>query len=357
MGFSFCKSLILVRAEDRHSFTVSHLINSCGFSPESALSISKKVLFKTPKTPDSVINFLSKHGFSQTQIRRLIEKEPQVLGYNPEKSLLPKFNFFYSKGLSSSELAGLLSTYPYILRRGLDSHIIPNFNFFKNLVGSSDNKVLLAFKRFSGVLYSNYKSLSPPNVALLREHGVPESNIVSQLINTPRVFAANHDKFKSVVQEVKKMGFDPGKYAFLGAISVMIQLGKGTLERKFDVYREWGWSKEQALLAFLKFPLCMNLSETHINAVMDFFVNKMGLSSSYVAERPALLSYSLKNRIIPRCSVLQVVLSKGLVKDGFSLLSVVSVTEDKFLQKYVTCCKDEAPQLMKLYQEKLSISK
>ncbi|GKV31544.1 hypothetical protein SLEP1_g40223 [Rubroshorea leprosula] len=129
----------------------------------------------------------------------------------------------------------------------------------------------------------------------------------------------------------------------------MLQLRKGNLVRKFNLYREWGWSNEQALLIFVKFPYCMIFSESKITAIMDFLVNKMGFSSSYIAERPALLTYSLKKRITPRCSVLQVLLSKVLVKDGFSVFSVASITEDKFLQKYVTCYKDESPQLMKLY--------
>ncbi|GKV31543.1 hypothetical protein SLEP1_g40222 [Rubroshorea leprosula] len=387
MGYYFCKTLILLRgslaaskglrflqihlllqtpfsiryvsgnAADKHSFTVSYLINSCGFSPQSALLLSKKLQLKTEKPSDSVISFLSNHGFSQTQIRSFIRKCPNLLLCNPEKSLLPKFNFFYSKGLSRPELAALLSKHPYVLRRGLISHIIPNYNFFKNLVGSGDDKVLLAFKRYAGVLCGDFKSLAPPNISLLREHGVAESGIVNLLMNQPRVVQAKHDKFSSVVQELKKKGFDPRKYAFLDAISAMLQMSKGTLERKFNVYREWGWSEEQALHAFEKFPYCMIYSEYKITTAMDFLVNKMGLSPSYIAEIPTLLSYSLKKRIIPRCSVLQALVAKGLIKDGFKMSTVVSITEDKFLQKYVTCYKEEAPLLMKLYQENLSLSK
>ncbi|GLT32463.1 hypothetical protein SLA2020_071300 [Shorea laevis] len=142
-------------------------MNSCGFSPQSALLLSKRVQFETQKAPESLIDFLSNHGCSQTQIRSFIQKCPNFLLCHPEKSHLPKFNFFYSKGLSSSKLAALLSIQLYVLRRGLNSHIIPNFNFFKNLVGSGDDKVLLAYKRYDGILYKEFKSLAPLNISLL----------------------------------------------------------------------------------------------------------------------------------------------------------------------------------------------
>ncbi|GLT32464.1 hypothetical protein SLA2020_071310 [Shorea laevis] len=72
----------------------------------------------------------------------------------------------------------------------------------------------------------------------------------------------------------------------------------------------------------------------------------MGLGSSYVAERPKLLSYSLARRIIPRCSVLEVLVTRGLIKDRLGGHTMIAINEDKFLRPYVTCYKDEAPVLI-----------
>ena len=49
-------SLLAVRyvsgiAENEHSFKIYYLINSCGFSPQSVLSVSKKVHFETSEQP------------------------------------------------------------------------------------------------------------------------------------------------------------------------------------------------------------------------------------------------------------------------------------------------------------------
>ncbi|KAK9933757.1 hypothetical protein M0R45_020933 [Rubus argutus] len=79
------------------SFTVSYLITSCGLSPELALSLSQKsVHLKNREKPDSVIKLLKSYGFNDTYISQLVRKRPNVLGANPEKTLLPKLEFFSS---------------------------------------------------------------------------------------------------------------------------------------------------------------------------------------------------------------------------------------------------------------------
>ena len=69
---------------------------------------------------------------------------------------------------------------------------------------------------------------------------------------------------------------------------------------------------------------------------------------------PVLLGYSLERRIIPRCSVLQALLSKGLIEKTFVPHSLLCA-EEVFLQKFVTPYED--PELLKVYEEKLSLSK
>lgn len=54
----------------QHSFTVSYLIESCGLSPETAISASKFVNFKSSKKPDSVILLLREYGFENAQISK-----------------------------------------------------------------------------------------------------------------------------------------------------------------------------------------------------------------------------------------------------------------------------------------------
>ncbi|OMO87104.1 Mitochodrial transcription termination factor-related protein [Corchorus olitorius] len=221
---------------------------------ESALSVSKKVQLKNPTKPDSVLNFFKNHGFSQTQIRKTVERMPKLLLCNAEKTLLPKFQFFYSKGIPSSDLSVVLSSTPAVLGYNIDNCIIPNFNSFKDFTRCDDSEVFLAYKKCSLILSNSFQSIVAANVALLREHGVPDSNILTELVRHPRVFTLNHDKFRRTVEEVEKLGFNPLKSNFLTAYQVLAQISKSTWERKLNVFKEWGWSDEDFVIAFEKFP-------------------------------------------------------------------------------------------------------
>ncbi|OMO62843.1 Mitochodrial transcription termination factor-related protein [Corchorus olitorius] len=325
---------------------------SCGLSPESALSVSKKVQLKNPTKPDSVLNFFKNHGFSQTQIRKIVERMPKLLLCKAEKTLLPKIQFFYSRGIPSSDLSVVLSSNPSVLGSNIDNCIIPNFNSFKDFTRCDDSEVFLAYKDCSNILTCNFQSIVAPNVAVLREHGVPDPNIMTELVRNPIKFTLNHDKFRRTVEEVDKLGFNPFKYNFLGALQVLLQTSKSTWERKLNVFKEWGWSDEDFVIAFEKFPNCMMYSEHKISKAMNFFVNTMDWKSSFVAHRPIVLSYSLGKRVIPRYSVLQVLLSKGFIKkpvnDSFLICS-----EKEFLARFVTPYGDL--HLLKLYKEKMSL--
>jgi mTERF domain-containing protein len=95
--------------EEKHSFAVSYLINSCGLSTKSAILKSRKLLFQSPERPDSVLNLLKENGFSNAQISKIVRKHPLILLSHPEKTLLPKIELLRSIGVSSSDLITILS--------------------------------------------------------------------------------------------------------------------------------------------------------------------------------------------------------------------------------------------------------
>jgi mTERF domain-containing protein, mitochondrial len=100
---------------DSTSFAVSYLINNFGFSPQSAsrLCSTYAISFKTAQKPDSVINFFRNYGFSDSQLRLTISKEPWLLSCNPSRRVLPKFQFFLSKGASTSDIVNIFTKSHY----------------------------------------------------------------------------------------------------------------------------------------------------------------------------------------------------------------------------------------------------
>ncbi|KAK4586798.1 hypothetical protein RGQ29_023814 [Quercus rubra] len=342
--------------KNQQPFSVSYLINTLGFSQEAAVSASRYVHFETPEKAESVVSFFKNHGFSQTQISKLVRKFPTVLLSDPDKTLLPKMDFFSSKGIPSPDLAKIFSGYPFLFESSLEKQIIPSFDFYKNLL-QSEAKTLEAIKRFPGILQRNIETCVAPNINIFRENGVSESNIITLFQCRPNAFNTNPVRFREIVEEVKERGFNPSRLKFALAVFTLRAMSKSTWERKVNVYKKWGWSEDEISLAFRRHQWCMMASEDKIMRVMNFYVNNMGMESSLLIKNPELVNFSLEKRLIPRGLVFQVLLSKGLVKKDFKMHTLFKCPEKTFLQKFVMPHKEEASELSKLYKEKLASSK
>ncbi|KAG2693502.1 hypothetical protein I3760_08G100200 [Carya illinoinensis] len=340
--------------EGKPSFTVSYLINSCGLSPKSAILASKIVDLENPDRPDSVRNLLKENGFTNIQITTIVRRRPQLLLADPGKILLPKIEFFRSIGLSSSELPKIITMCPELLRRSLNQHLIPCYNFLKSVL-LEDDKVITTLKRSSRAFLNSVVDNMVPNIELLREIGAPQSTISLLVTNYPDMAFIKHGRFDMALQEVREMGFDPSKSAFVLALQVILKVKKPKWESKLEVYKRWGWSKDVAFLAFKRAPQCMLVSEEKICKAMDFLVNQMGFSSEDIARNPIVILLSLKKRIIPRCSVVQILQANGFLKNDISSSTILLPNEKRFLDKYVIKFLDHAPQLMNVYRAQIEL--
>ncbi|KAG7967338.1 hypothetical protein I3843_08G095300 [Carya illinoinensis] len=330
--------------EGKHSFTISYLINSCGLSTKSAILASKRLHFERPRI-----------GFTNSQISQLVRIQPSLLLCDPKKILLPKIEFFRSIGFSCSDLPRILSSNPSLLGRSLEKRLIPCLDFLKSVV-LEDEKVVLIVKRAPRVIQFDLRNNMIPNIELLRQLGVPQSSITYLVTNSPSSVLIQHTRFAEAVLEVKEMGFNPSKIVFVVAIHAFTKTTKSKLESKLELYKRWGWSKEIALLAFKRHPNCMLLSDEKITKTMDFLVNEMSRSSLNISRNPTVINCSLEKRIIPRCSVIQILLAKGLVKSDLSSSSFILPGERCFLDKFVIKFQDVVPELQNVYRAKMHLS-
>ncbi|XP_026425348.1 uncharacterized protein LOC113321654 [Papaver somniferum] len=194
------------------------------------------------------------------------------------------------------------------------------------------------------------------NVELFRNEGVPEANISEYLILHPKSFTAN--RFVEILRKVKGMGFDHLESTFLKAVHMLTIMSEASWRNKMDVYKTCGgWTEDQIQSALRKDPGCMKASEKKIMAVMDFLVNEMSYDSSIVAENPIVFCCSLEDKIIPRCSVIRVLVSRGLIKENISLGTLATLVDESFLEKFVTKYEQEVPGLMKVFEGKLNYQK
>ncbi|KAL3644803.1 hypothetical protein CASFOL_009983 [Castilleja foliolosa] len=353
-----CSSSVCENVSENKSFTISsYLVNSCGLSPNQAVSVSKKVCFnfESPEKPDAVLKLLREYGFKDAHISRIITKWPKVLLIRcPNKTLLPKLQFFHSIGVPLPVLAQKLSLQPYILTRSLENFIRPLYNLLKGLLGS-DERVVHAFMRSPRFFGRCCSERISSNIAILRERGVPQSTIVSFAVQHPCLLVDVKERLASYVDRAVEMGFDVSKCAFILAVRLFFELTESTLKHKMEVYRRCGWTESDINSAFLKHPLCMSLSEKKITANMDFLVNTLGYKPAAIAQHPVLLSLSLEKRIKSRCLVARALNDKGLKKMA-SMTTMLKMPEEKFLNQYIVKYENDMPELLDIYLGKLKSS-
>ncbi|WVZ10282.1 hypothetical protein V8G54_014812 [Vigna mungo] len=343
--FQFCRA---TSTSNSSSFVVSYLVNNCAFSQKTALKASRNLHFSKPQNPDSVLSFFRNHAFSNSHISHILQRVPQLLSYNTQKVLLPKFEFFRSKGASSLDIIHAVTACPYFLRRSLENHIIPTYDFIRGFLPPlfTDKQIIDFLIRNPWLLY---ESRGVVNLKLLLDSGVPGSNIVKLHRRWCRLLCSGD--ISKTVQELKQMGFDASLSTFCIALVAKRNLGESKWAEKIDTYKRWGWSQEQVLLAFRRQPYCMLSSCDKINAVMSYWVEQAGFNSVDLVKTPGIILLSLRKRIAPRACVLQFLVSKGLLRKDASLTTPFVLTEKLFLENYVKRFREDSSHLLKLHTE------
>ncbi|CAJ2662101.1 unnamed protein product [Trifolium pratense] len=349
-----CSLHFCTNTSDSTSFEVSYLINNFDFSPQfaSKLSSTYKVRFNTSQNPDLVLNFFRNNGFSETQLRYIISKAPRLLSCDPSKRVLPKFQFLLSKGASNSDIVNLVSKNPMVLSPSLENHIIPTYELLYRFLQS--DKDIIAGVVHNPALLSDH--LVPQNITMLIKNGVTDSSIARLFRTRSRSLNTNTRCMLKLVEELKDLGFNPSKITFGIALEAKLTVNKTLWEEKVDAFKKWGWSDEDVTEAFRRQPHCMLVSIDKINLVMSFWVDQLGWDVLALAKGPSVFSNSLEKRIIPRASVVQFLLKKGLRKKDASLIYPFVMSEKLFLDAFIMRFKEESSYLLKLYEEKLSLA-
>ncbi|KAK4846643.1 hypothetical protein QYF36_020243 [Acer negundo] len=266
--------------------------------------------------------------------------------YEPEKNLKPKIEYFQSLGVSGSDLPALLSSTKSVLTSSLKNNIMPFIDFLKGFLQTDEN-LTSALLKVSPVIGYNMEKAMMPNINTLRARGVPEPHIRRLILLSPRSLFSRIDLFEKMVDEIKKIGFEPTSKLFLLAIRSMTKLSKSKWENKKEILMNFGWSEDEFYSAFKRQSMFVLTSVKKIGILMNFFMEKLGLKPSEFVRRPKLFSVSFERRIIPRWSVIKVLKSKKLLEMHVDVGLSLSVSSMDFKKKFVIPYIDKTPEVMK----------
>ncbi|XP_059279870.1 transcription termination factor MTERF9, chloroplastic-like [Lycium ferocissimum] len=332
-------------------FMVKYLINSLGFSKEEAISSSAKVSYhiNTDKNPDLFINFLKQTGFSNTQIKILVSKSPDLLFYDVERILKPKLHCLTELGLSGSDIVKILLRDWTFFSRGLDTHIRPVIKCLRILLGSDEN-VVKVIKKTSWLISYNGGITIQDCLNLLQSVGCSNDKIKNFVLTRPGILKLGAKKLEETLHRVEKeFGVSPDSAMFLHIVSVLASHSRSNLDKKVEIFKSFGWSDSDVLTMLQKLPYCVGLSDAKVRTALTFLMNELGHESVYIASRPSLLMCSLEKRVRPRYEIWKLVNEKKLTKCKWGFYTVVSCPESRFLEKYVLPLKAELPDLYDLY--------
>ncbi|XP_008804493.2 transcription termination factor MTERF15, mitochondrial-like [Phoenix dactylifera] len=329
-------------------FLVEYLVSSCRFPPDQAAEVSKPIShLKSNEKPKSVVDFLRSHGFEDAHLRKLVSLNPRCLCYDVKKTLAPKMRAFLDMGFSPSDLPHLILSNPNVLNLSVD-RILPKIELWKNLLGSTD-LLMKFFKKNQWLLGYSVEKTILPNISLLRDCGITDERLAMIVRKRPTFITQRMESLRALVDRVEELKIPRSSGLFMWALQILRMVSRDRFQAKMELMKSFGWSESEFLAAFRKAPVFLSVSEKVMRRKMEFLVKEAGCETSYLALNPVLLMYSLEKRLIPRVRALEILKAKGLLRRKPKLHSIMSLSEEDFINKYVLCHKVEGPKLHKLY--------
>ncbi|KAM7513673.1 hypothetical protein LguiA_003256 [Lonicera macranthoides] len=332
---------------------LNYLINYLGFPKPQALSVSNRFQWiKTPQKPQSVVQFFTNLGFSETHIRSSVRTMPQILFAGVEKTLKPKLDFFQELGLTGPHLGKFISKNSNLLTCSLDRKLTPRVEIFKKILGNDkNNEDLMRVLRRSNAVASRYQeSRLLNNVCYLESCGIVGSQLALLLKRQPMLFIKPENELRGLVSRVLEMGFSSNSRILAHAVYTVSCMSNETFTRKFELFRSFGFEEVEFMQMFRKCPMLLRTSEGKLRIGIDFYLNVVKFERILLVRRPTCLMHNMVDRVIPRYRVLEVMKSKRLLKKEPSFMNVLSLPEEDFLQKFIFRYRDNAEELMVAYK-------
>ncbi|CAI8618543.1 unnamed protein product [Vicia faba] len=330
------------------TFLFDFLNSNFKLSKPQSVFISKRLSGTTfPRNhPLSVINFFKQIGFSQIQIQTIIRQRVQILFSDVDKTLRPKLDLFQQLGFQGSDLSGFISKYPTILTASLNKTLVPSVEAIKKIVRNEKDLIHVLCK--CGQILPKYQ-LFVSNIAFLESCGIVGNQVLILLKRQSRLLCLSQSAIRNYVLQAVELGFHQNSRMLIHALHTISGLRKETFKRKLDLIQSFGFSKDETLQMFKKYPALFRVSDKKLKVGIEFFLHTVMLPKSALANQPVILMYSIEDRVFPRYRVFQLLKSHNLCKVP-SFVYVLCLSEEMFLGKYISKFKENTEALLIAYK-------
>ncbi|KEH20640.1 transcription termination factor family protein [Medicago truncatula] len=347
-SFSSLSTPINQSSNEETTFLFNLLNSNSKLHKSESIYVSKLVLgITSPEKPLSVINFFKQIGFSQTQIHSIIHQRTQVLFSKVDKTLKPKVELFQQLGFQGSQLGHFLSKNPNILIASLNKTLVPSVEVIKKFVRNEKDLNRVLYK--CGWILPQYR-LFVANIAFLESCGIVGNQVLIILKCYSRILIEPQSRIRNYISQAEDLGFPQNSRMLVHALHTLYCLSHKTFEKKLDFIQHFGFSKDQSLRMFKHVPALLRSSEKKLKVGIEFFLHTVMLPKSTLVSQPAILMYSMEDRVFPRFRVYQLLKSQNLCQKLPSFVTVLSFSEDMFLDRFISRCKEKAEALVIAYK-------
>ncbi|XAR49685.1 hypothetical protein NMG60_11032955 [Bertholletia excelsa] len=357
---SFSSATSLVNSNgtaSSNTLVFNYLVETLALSEQEALRVSNRFPpSKNLENPESVVQFLKQLGFSDSHIQSAIRISPQILLSDINKTLKPKLQFFQDLGLTGLHLGMFIAKNSTVLTHSLEKKLIPCIDILKKiLINDKNNQDLIrALRRCNWISYKNPESRLLRNIEFLKSCGIFGTQLSMLLTRQPHLFVMRNSALRDLVLRVSDLGFSFNSRMLVHALYTVSCLSPEAFSRKLELFTSFGFSDAETREMFIRAPALLRTSEEKLMVGLKFFLDDLKFERSVLVHWPTSLMYSTE-RTISRYGVLQLIKSKGLLKNENSFVAVLSMSEQKFLDKFIFRFKDNAEELLFVYKGHLLV--
>ena len=280
-----------------------------------SLSECRKLLMKEPRLLTCSVktgliprlNFLHKEvEISLPNIRTIVQKNPRVLLMSLEQNLTPKcvFYFIMTLQLETKDVGKMLLKYPQILDYNLEHHILPIHHYFLSLDFSTHefSRIIQRYPRL--ITYSLIHTKR--RIGYLRFELYLEADAIRRILyQCPQIVSLGQENLETTVdfllQTVAPNTSLVGRQSTNGKRNKMPTESSANGEELVETDDRDALAILQILITGL--PTLLTLSiDKNLRPKVEYLRDKLGQEelSSALLRMPPLLGYSLENRIKPR---------------------------------------------------------
>lgn len=354
------KKAIYPKPNAENSLLADYLVSSLKYPKDKALSVSSKFSqCKTLEKPEQAVHFFRGLGFSDAHIRAIALSIPLLLFCNTEKTLRPKVKFFQELGLSGPLLGSFIARTPCILYCSVERCLKPRIDLIRDVFASDgrnrsiesvNDDLFRTITRCGRIVLARH---TLANILYLKSCGVVGSQLSSLLFRLPRFFSLKQDKLQEIVSRALAMNFTMGSRMLVHAIHSLSCISTETLNGRYEVFKAFGFSKEEVDLMFRKSPYIFGLSVATLRCKLELLLENLELDRSVIIQIPGILSLNIEERVIPRYRVLEILKLKGVLKKDPSLSRAICMSDSMFMNTYILRFKSDAEELLLAYNGRL----